>query len=79
MHVFISDYNMNCLHLGVLIVVSCLFSSSEVVGSLSDITFEDNYQTNDLPPTEDGEKIQVILIQHTYSNIPYFKYTSLST
>ena len=49
--------NMTLRIVSVLLLVTC--SSVHVFGSLSDLTFTDDYNTNDLPPTEEGEKIQV--------------------
>ena len=49
--------NMTLRIVSVLLLVAC--SSVNVFGSLSDLTFTDDYNTNDLPPTEEGEKIQV--------------------
>ena len=49
--------NMTLRIVSVLLLVAC--SSVNVSGSLSDLTFTEDYNTNDLPPTEEGEKIQV--------------------
>ena len=49
--------NMTLRIVSVLLLVAC--SSVNVYGSLSDLTFTEDYNTNDLPPTEEGEKIQV--------------------
>ena len=49
--------NMTLRIVLILLFVTC--SSVNVFGSLSDLTFTEDYNTNDLPPTEEGEKIQV--------------------
>merc|ERR550539_1685427 len=43
----------------VLALLNLLSVSLGVSASLSDITFADGYNTNDLPPVGEGEKIQV--------------------
>ena len=42
-----------------LILCLLVCSSVKVFGSLSDLTFTEDYNTNDLPPAAEGEKIQV--------------------
>ena len=41
----------------IFLFVAC--TSVKVFGSLSDLTFTEDYNTNDLPPAEEGDKIQV--------------------
>jgi hypothetical protein len=46
----------------VLALLGVLSTSLGVSASLSDITFADGYNTNDLPPVAEGEKILVTVL-----------------
>lgn len=47
------------MNLTTLLLFCVLFGPKAVLGSLSDITFAENYNTNDLPPVAEGQQIMV--------------------
>ena len=54
---------MTLMNVTTLLLFCVLLGPKAVLGSLSDITFAENYNTNDLPPVAEGNQTMVTIWQ----------------